>query len=163
VVGDRVLVAGFGDALYAVNLNTGNLDWTLGTTNWIWSTPTIDNGTAYFGDFDGILHAVNVNDGTEAWSLDLGRGTLRASPAVVDGHLVIGSDDGWLMGVDIGSREKVWEKDIGSGLLADMTASGDEVLIAPEGCSQIDDATTETYFRAVDPKTGDLKQAEGVC
>jgi outer membrane protein assembly factor BamB len=163
VTGGRVLVAGFGDTLYAVDLNTGNLDWSFQVANWIWSTPTVDDGIAYFGDFDGILHAVNVNDGTEEWSLNLGHGTLRASPAIVDDHLVVGSDDGWVMGVDLRSREKVWEKDIDSGLLADMVASGDEVLMAPEGCSQIDDATTKTYFRAVDPENGDLKQAEGVC
>jgi hypothetical protein len=35
--------------------------------------------------------------------------------------------------------------------------------MAPEGCSQIDVAATKTYFRAVNPENGDLKQAEGVC
>jgi outer membrane protein assembly factor BamB len=88
---------------------------------------------------------------------------LRGSPAISGSNLVIGSDDGWLVGVNINRRERVWEKDLGRAIQASAITSGNEVLIAPSGCSTIEGTSTETYYRAVNPANGDLTQTEGVC
>ena len=125
--------------------------------------PVVNSGVAYFGDFDGILHAVNVQNGTEAWSLTLERGVLRGSPAISGNNLVIGSDDGWLIGVNISNRERSWERDLGTPIQSSAIVSGSEVLIGPKGCVTLDGSTTRIFYRAVDPTNGDLKQSTGVC
>jgi outer membrane protein assembly factor BamB len=123
----------------------------------------VNSGIAYFGDFDGILHAVNVQNGTEAWSIDLDRGVLRGSPAISGNNLVIGSDGGWLIGVNISNRERAWERDLGTPIQSSAIVSGNEVLIGPKGCVTSEGSTARIFYRAVDPTNGDLKQSTGVC
>jgi len=157
------LVGGFDSKLYAVDIDSGELDWTFEAENWLWGAPVVNSGIAYFGDFDGILHAVNVQNGTEAWSLPLERGVLRGSPAVSGNNLVIGSDDGWLIGVNINNRQRTWERDLGTAIQSSAIVSGSEVLIGPQGCVTPEGSTTRIFYRAVDPANGDLKQSTGVC
>lgn len=163
VVDGLVLVGGFNNTLYAVNADTGEQAWSFEVGNWILSTPVVSDGTAYFGDFDGILHAVNVASGSEDWAVPLNRGEIRGSPAVVDSTVVVGTDGGWLIGVDRTQQQPTWEVDVGTDLRADLVASGDEVLMAPNGCVTPPGSDTSTYYRAVDPATGELKSAIGVC
>ncbi len=164
LVGDIILAGGFDSTLFAVNKTTGELAWQLPVNNWILSTPVLDDaGTAYFGDFDGVLHAVNTKDGSEEWSLPLNRGKIRGSVAISGDFVVAGTDDGWLVGVNRKSQTREWEMKVGSDILANLQTSGDEVLIAPQGCSTLADSQAKTYYRAVDPVTGTLKRADGVC
>jgi outer membrane protein assembly factor BamB len=164
IVGDVILAGGFDSTLFGVNKTSGELAWQLPVGNWILSTPVVDDdGTAYFGDFDGVLHAVNTKDGTEVFSLPLNRGKIRASMAISGDYVVVGTDDGWLMGVNRQTKTREWEMKVGSDILANLDTAGDEVLIAPQGCSTLPDGTAKTYYRAVDPATGALQRVEGVC
>ncbi len=164
LVGDLILVGGFDSTLFAVNKSNGEKAWELAVPNWILATPTLaDDGTAYFGDFDGILHAVDSKTGSEEWSLPLNRGKIRASMAVSGDFVVVGTDSGWLLGVNRESHTREWEVKVGADILANLVTSGDEVLIAPQGCVAPSGSDVKTYYRAVDPETGTLKRVEGVC
>jgi hypothetical protein len=65
--------------------------------------------------------------------------------------------------VNRATQQRVWERDVGSDILADLTTSGDEVLIAPQGCTTLPGGNVKTYYRAVEPETGTLRSAEGIC
>lgn len=68
----------------------------------IWSTPTIVDGVAYFGDLAHNLHAVNINDCLPAWpdSVDLG-GAIVAQPLVLNGKVYVGTFGQSFYAVDI--------------------------------------------------------------
>lgn len=163
ISGERILVAGFDDALFAVSKSDGALEWDFAAGNWILATPTVDGDAAYVGDFDGVLHAVDIQTGANQWSLPLDRGEIRAAVAVAGDYIVAGTDHGWLIGINRTTQQRVWEVDLESGVLADLVTVGDEVLIAPNGCTTLPGGEVETYFRAVDPATGTLRRVEGVC
>jgi outer membrane protein assembly factor BamB len=163
IVGDLILVAGFDDAVFAVNKSDGTLAWDFAVGNWVLATPTVEGDTAYFGDFDGLIHAVNVQSGEGQWSLPLDRGEIRGAVAVSGDFVVAGTDDGWLTAVDRTTQQRVWETDIQSGILADLVTAGDEVLIAPQGCTTLSGSEVKTYYRAVDAETGTLRRVEGIC
>lgn len=158
-----VLVGGFDGVLHAVDLASGQERWTFKASNWVWSSPLVDGGRAYFGDFDGKLYAIDVSSGKEAWSLKLGKGAIRSAPALASGTLVVATESGWLIGVDPGGQSTKWETKIETGIAADLTVRSDTVLIAPRGCVKVGESDTKTYYAGVDPRTGSLAQASGVC
>jgi len=69
--------------LYAIYTSNGTLKWKYKTGNDITSSPVIDDdGTIYFGDWNGNIHAVYPN-GTQKWKFDSG-GWFDSSPAISD-------------------------------------------------------------------------------
>jgi outer membrane protein assembly factor BamB len=163
IAGDLILAGGFDSTLFAVNKSDGSLAWQYTVNNWILATPALDNGVAYFGDFDGVFHAVDAQTGASEWSLPLNRGEIRAAAAVVGDNIVVGTDDGWLVGVSKTSHQRTWEVDLKTTVHADLVASGDEVLLAPDGCVTLPGGSVKTYYRAVNPADGTLIRVEGLC
>ncbi len=157
------LVGGFDGELHAVDLNNGLQKWSFKAGNWVWSSPLVDSGKAYFGDFDGKIYAVDLSTGTEVWSLSLGKGPIRGTPALAGGTLVVVTEGGWVVGVDPSGSSTKWTSNADSGIAADVTAKGDAVYIAPKGCVKVGDSNDKTYYMGVDPKSGSLTQASGVC
>jgi len=47
-----------GNKTYALNADTGNFIWSFQTGNYIYSSPAIVDGTAYFGSYDGNFYAI---------------------------------------------------------------------------------------------------------
>jgi outer membrane protein assembly factor BamB len=157
------LVGGFDGELHAVDLATGLAKWSFQATNWVWSSPLVDSGRAYFGDFNSNLYAVDLSSGSEVWSLALGHGPIRSAPALAGGTLVVATEGGWLVGIDPTNQSKKWETRVNSGIAADVSVRNDTVLIAPKGCVKVGDSSEKTYYTGVDPRTGNLTQASGVC
>jgi len=163
LAGDLLLVGGLDSRLHAIDLGGGDERWSFTAANWVWSRPLVDGGRVYFGDFDGNLYAVDVDRGQELWRLSLGKGPIRAAPALVDGRLIVATEEGWLFGVEP-SGQRSWLKEVpGASLNADLVASDDAVLIAPSGCSKPVGASEKLYYASVDPQTGELRSASGVC
>lgn len=165
VIGSTVYVGGFDSKLHAVDLATGEPRWSFKATYWVWSTPISDGGSnIIFGDFNGRLYAVNQSDGRETWRLDLGKGPIVGAPALVQGTLVVGTEDGWLVGIDASSRQTKWETDLPTGFTADFVATtSGMVLIAPHGCVTPEGFEQKTYYYAVNPANGELKEAQNLC
>ena len=80
----------------------------------IWSTPTVVDGIAYFGDLHHFIHAVTITDCKLIWDTPtkLG-GALVAPPLVVGGRLYIGSFDRSLYGISLtsGAATKLFTAD----------------------------------------------------
>lgn len=79
----------FNNRLYALSVETHQVLWTYDTTNWLWSSPVIDepNERLISADLDGHVFALNLTDGSPAW-------TYEATGAVVGAPLLGELDDG---------------------------------------------------------------------
>ena len=47
---------------------TGNHQSVLDAENWVWSTPSLDGDTLYFGDVDGNFYSFNTSTGKLNWN-----------------------------------------------------------------------------------------------
>ena len=76
--------------------------------------------------------------------------------------VVVATEDGWLVGLTADGKDKSWEKKIETSFNADLVVSGDTILLAPNGCVEID--KEKSYYVSVDPRDGKLTSAaSGVC
>ena len=62
----------FNDRVYAVSTETHDVLWTYKSTNWVWSSPVIDepNGQVIGADLDGHIFALSMKDGSPVWTHD---------------------------------------------------------------------------------------------
>lgn len=105
---DGVLYFGtFGNRVYALEVDTQGILWTYETTNWVWSSPIIDEETnlAIGGDLDGHVFALDKDSGEPAWTFDTD-GPVVGAPVIdereEDGRVVyVASGDAKLYMLDI--------------------------------------------------------------
>lgn len=73
----------FNNRLYALSVETQGVLWTYDASNWVWSSPVIDeqNQRLISADLDGHVFALNLVDGSPAW-------TYEATGAVVGAPLL---------------------------------------------------------------------------
>jgi outer membrane protein assembly factor BamB len=75
--------------VYALDIETRKLKWSYKTTNWVWSTPIIDEeeGLVIGSDLDGHVFGLDLETGDEVWNYDAGS-------SVVGSPLLAKLDDG---------------------------------------------------------------------
>lgn len=85
---DVLYFGSFNNRLYALSTQTHDVLWTYDTTNWVWSSPVIDeqNERLISADLDGHIFALNLADGSSAWE-------YKATGPVV-GSPLLGESDG---------------------------------------------------------------------
>ena len=73
-IGDGVLfVPTLGGEVWLVDAERGGaLRDAYQAEGWVWTTPAVRNGVAYFGDFEGFVHAMNLATGRAQWLYDTG-------------------------------------------------------------------------------------------
>ena len=80
----------------------------------LWTTPTVADGIAYFGDLSHRLHAVSIANCALVWNTpaELG-GAIVAPPLVLGGKLYLGAFDRWFYEVDraTGAVTRLFEAD----------------------------------------------------
>lgn len=94
-----ILFGSFDEHLYAVNAWSGHIVSSFKTAEPIFSTPLVQNGTAFVASLDKRIYAVETESGTEKWHFDTG-GRIFASPLLALGSLWIGSNDSCLYEID---------------------------------------------------------------
>ncbi len=99
--------SGFGDG--PTNLA---LKWNV-TVGGVVSSPTLVNGVAYVGAWDGYIYAFDANTGAYKWSYDTGKIGFMSTPAVVNGKLYTGADDGKVYCLNAATGAKLWEANAG--------------------------------------------------
>jgi outer membrane protein assembly factor BamB len=70
---ENVLYFGsFNNRVYAVSIEEQDVLWTYETTNWVWSSPVLDeeNGQLIGADLDGHVFALDLQDGSPVWTYD---------------------------------------------------------------------------------------------
>ncbi len=139
--------------LYAFNAATGDeLSWSpFHTGDRIWSTPTVQNGVAYFGSHDHSVYAVNLRDGRQMWSYETG-GSVVGKPLLFSGKIFVGSFDRKLYALDADDGELEWSFEGQNWFWAEPVTDG-ESIFAP---------SMDGFVYAFDPQnppSGESKEA----
>jgi eukaryotic-like serine/threonine-protein kinase len=71
------------------------------------SSPTVVDGTVYFGSGDGNVYALDASSGTQKWKFQTGD-VVHSSPAVADGVVYVGSWDTYFYAIDAASGKEKW-------------------------------------------------------
>lgn len=110
-VADGVVYFCAGRRLYAVNAETGALNWRYpaeeSLTATIKSSPLVGDDLVYFGGGDGKLYAITKDTGTLAWSF-VTKGIMSSSPVLLDDTIYVGSGDDHLYALDARTGAMKW-------------------------------------------------------
>jgi len=111
-------IAFFGDDwgdLNGVDTRTGALafQYTTGSSRPIRSTPVVNAGVVYFGDWEGAVYAVSIADRKPLWTHTLANcrayyGAIVSEFVVQDGVLYFGSQHDLFAPLDIATGKEVW-------------------------------------------------------
>jgi len=118
--------------VYRVDLETGDVDWTVETGGLVMSGPGIapDEGVVYVGSHDGRLRAIDAATGEVAWRVAT-EGRITGCPAVTDERVVVGSYDGRVYAVERDGGDPIWTVDLGAGHVSSSPLITDDgVLVA---------------------------------
>jgi outer membrane protein assembly factor BamB len=133
--------------VYAVNAETGLVNWEFNTGGPVRSSPTVaGDGTVYVGSNNGTLYALDPENGSKKWEIATG-GAIWSSPAVgEDGSIFVSSNDGKLYARTALGIEK-WTTELGGGFLSSpVIGVGGMVHLGSE----------EGLFFAVSPDNGNV-------
>jgi len=132
--------------LHAIYSNNGTLKWAYPVGNDIDSSPSIgSDGTIYFTDWSGYVHAVNP-DGTRKWVYHTNN-VVTSSPAIGnDGTIYIGSHDDYVYAFYPNGTVK-WQYQTGNWVHASPT-------IGPDGTIYI--GSDDRYLYALNPESGSM-------
>lgn len=84
-----VYVGAFDHGLYALDAETGEVQWTV-PSGGVYSSPAVGNGVVYFASDDESVYAVDAQEGNVLWTYATGA-PVSSSPTVVNGRLLVGS------------------------------------------------------------------------
>ena len=124
----------YNDQVVAVDTtqNPPRVVHTFATTNWVWGSPIIDQGTLYFGDLNGTIYALDPKTWTVKWSQlhpdDVGgfRGRLTI---VNDAHPVGATDATRLiLGGSENKRVYAYNADTGKLVWTSALVMNDKIL-----------------------------------
>lgn len=106
--------------------------WQLEGTDGVSGTPSVVDGTVYYGDWAGVVHAVAADDGAEVWSTELEGGQVMSSVTVVDDALFVTTNQ-LLYRLDRTTGDVVWE----------ATSSDHPLAISPGSPVVVDDVVLQ--------------------
>jgi outer membrane protein assembly factor BamB len=95
--------------MYAIYTSNGTLKWRHGTGTYCGGVGATvgDDGTIYFGDLLGYLHAVNPN-GTQKWKRDVGDNIYSSPTITEEGNIIIGCYDGYIYSFNPDNGAENW-------------------------------------------------------
>jgi outer membrane protein assembly factor BamB len=120
-------------SLHAVNAVTGEKEWIFEAGDWVRQSPTVVNGTVYFGSHDNKLYAVDASTGSKEWEFAKPSTSLMhgGGASVADGIVYTGTKDGNVYAVDAETGDQVWQFTQSEG--GDLTLYRGTVFVAGSG------------------------------
>lgn len=148
---------GSGDGgVYAVDAQTGVLQWKFSTNDVVHASPAVVGGTVYIGSWDSYLYALDADTGAVKWSFKTGEDPtihnqvgFQSSAAVVDGTVYVGCRDAHVYAIDAASGHKKWDYPTSKGWVVATPAVRDGLVYV--GTSD------GARFMTLDAKTGRLR------
>jgi len=148
---------GSGDGnVYAVDVQTGVVQWKFPTKDVVHASPAVVNGIVYVGSWDSYLYAIDAETGQEKWSFKSGEDNtihnqvgFQSSPAVVDGTVYVGCRDAHVYALDALTGRKKWDYPTSKSWVIGTPAVRDgNVYVGTSDSAR---------FMALDAKTGRLR------
>ncbi len=106
---------GCGDStLYALNSQTGTVQWTFKTGGVIHSSPAAYNGKIICGSWDRNMYCLNAETGTEIWRYTTGADAswmmagIIASPTISNNTVYFGARDAQFYAIDLATGLRKW-------------------------------------------------------
>ncbi len=129
VVGNTIYAPNNNGTLYALQLATGQLAWSVPVGRSLWGTPSTDGKLIFVTSLDHFLYAVDPNSHKVAWKTDLG-GAIPSSPFVAsDGSSVyLGSFAKKVYAVDTGKGAVRWSADLKNWAWSTPILIGDTLI-----------------------------------
>jgi outer membrane protein assembly factor BamB len=121
---------------------TGNHQSVVDAANWVWSTPSLDGDSLYFGDVDGNLYSFNTSTDDLNWPPVKPDAAITASPLVREDYILLATESGSVFAVDREGKV-LWTEPIGGKFYTTPIAVGDLTVLAP--------LETDFYLVALDP------------
>jgi outer membrane protein assembly factor BamB len=114
--------------VHAVDAATGDVRWTTTLPDFVVSSPTVVDGTAYVGCWDGNVYALDGADGSERWTATADA-PISGSPAVAAGAVYCGDWRGTLHAFDAGGGDREWFLSVGNVVGSSPAVVGDVVYV----------------------------------
>lgn len=148
---------GAGDGgVYAVDAQSGVLQWKFSTGNVVHASPAVADGTVYIGSWDGNLYALDADSGKPKWVFKAGQDPaihnqvgFQSSPAVVDGVVYVGCRDAHVYAIDASTGVKKWDYPTSTSWVNGTPAVRDGIVYVGTADS--------SRFMALDARTGRLR------
>jgi len=156
VAGGKVYFGSGDGNVYAVDAETGVLQWKFPTGGVVHASPAVANHTVYIGSWDSYLYAIDAGTGQQKWSFKTGEDPaihnqvgFQSSPAVVDGTVYVGCRDAHVYAIDAATGKKKWDYPTSKSWVIGTPAVRDGVVYVGTSDS--------ARFMALDAKTGRLR------
>jgi len=125
-VSNEIVYVGSGDNnLYAVDIDSGKIEWSFKANGMIRSTPTVYQKQVIFGSWDGSVYSLNSTTGDLSWKFETG-GPIVSSPAVIDSKVIVGSRDTHVYALDVNSGKGLWQYEMPGGSWVESSATPSE-------------------------------------
>jgi outer membrane protein assembly factor BamB len=163
VFGKRVVVGTEDGTVYALNRETGAIDWQVDTAGAVKGGLALNDGTLYGANYAGEVFAINAANGDVRWmsstqglSFDRG-GPVYSTPAVAFGRVFLGSIDNRVYSFDAETGEIAWSHSTG-----DWAYPGPAVADTERAEPTVYIGSKDQNFYALDAKTGDVRWQKDV-
>lgn len=110
---------------------TGQHSSVLDTDSWIWSTPTLDGSTLFFGDLKGSFYSFDTSTAALNWSVQPD-GAITADAILQNDHLLLATESGNIYAIGKDGKT-LWTEEVGGKLYTTPVVAGDLILVAPLG------------------------------
>lgn len=120
---------------------TGNHSPVLESDYWIWSTPSVDGDTLYFGDLQGKFYSYNTETASLNWSPIQPDGPITASPLIQSENILLATESGSIYSLDRDGKV-LWTQSVGGKIYTTPVSAAGLTLVAP--------LETEFYLAALD-------------
>jgi len=121
------------------------LKWKFKTKGIVYSSPSVYNGTVYFGSDDNYFYAVNAETGQLKWKIRT-KGAIRTNPAVYKGLVFFASVDSYMYAVESETGRIKWKYKTWNSIYSSPAVLNGTVFFGSD----------DGYFYAVNAKTGQL-------
>ncbi|MEE8567163.1 MAG: PQQ-binding-like beta-propeller repeat protein [Anaerolineales bacterium] len=151
LAGNLLLVSTFNRQMIALNIKRrGEVEWTFDAQGWVWGSPAVANGIAYFADNTGMAYAVDLTNAHELWRIELD-GPVTVTPALRDGNVFFVTEAGTVYSLETDSGKSLWtsKPNLDGALLSDPVLTGDTLLVAVMG--------SECLVSAIDSYSGAVR------
>jgi outer membrane protein assembly factor BamB len=117
VVGSTVFVGSDDGTVYALDVTTGAVTWTVRMAGAVKDSPTVDpaTGELVVGDSAGNITALSTTTGATLWSVPTG-GAVTATPTISRGAVLVGSQSGIVYALNEATGATLWTYDTGGSV-----------------------------------------------